>query len=76
MQYRKICFDAKEVVKEAASYVRDCHEHREELTIEEKGKQNFVTQVDKKAEEQKEVIAYLCNQAGVTYSEALVAARA
>ena len=51
MQYRKICFDAMEVVKEAASYVRDCHEHREELTIEEKGKQNFVTQVDKKAEQ-------------------------
>lgn len=40
-----------EVVKEAAVYVRDRHENREGLNIEEKGKQNFVTEVDKKAEQ-------------------------
>lgn len=40
-----------EVVKEAAVYVRDRHENREGLKIEEKGKQNFVTEVDKKAEQ-------------------------
>ena len=51
MQYQKICFDAMEVVKEAAVYVRDRHENREGLKIEEKGKQNFVTEVDKKAEQ-------------------------
>ena len=51
MQYQKICFDAMEVVREAAIYVRDRHENREGLNIEEKGKQNFVTEVDKKAEQ-------------------------
>ena len=40
-----------EVVREAAVYVRDRHENREGLNIEEKGKQNFVTEVDKKAEQ-------------------------
>lgn len=49
--YREICFDAMAVVKEAAGYVRDRHEKRENLTIEEKGRQNFVTEVDKRAEE-------------------------
>jgi len=39
-----------EVVKKAAAYVRDRHENREGLTIEKKGKQDFVTQVDKEAE--------------------------
>ncbi len=51
MQYKKICFDAMEVVKEAAAYVKECHENRQELNIEEKGKQNFVTEVDKKTEQ-------------------------
>ena len=49
--YQEICFDAMEVVKEAAAYVRDRHEQRRDLIIEEKGKQNFVTEVDKKAEQ-------------------------
>jgi len=39
-----------EVVKEAAAYVRERHENRVDLNIQEKGKQNFVTEVDKKAE--------------------------
>ena len=39
-----------EVVKTAAAYVREQHENRQGLTIEEKGRQNFVTQVDKEAE--------------------------
>ncbi len=50
MQYKEICFSAMEVVKTAAAYVREQHENRKGLTIEEKGKQNFVTQVDKEAE--------------------------
>ena len=51
MQYQKICTDAREVVKEAAAYVRSRHENRVGLNIEEKGKQDFVTEVDKKAEQ-------------------------
>ena len=39
-----------EVVKTAAAYVREQHENRQGLTIEVKGRQNFVTQVDKEAE--------------------------
>jgi len=50
MQYKEICFSAMEVVKTAAAYVREQHENRKGLTIEEKGRQNFVTQVDKEAE--------------------------
>ena len=51
MQYKEICFDAMEVVKTAAAYVREQHENRSEFNIEEKGRQNFVTEVDKKAEQ-------------------------
>ena len=51
MQYEKICFSAMEVVKTAAVYVRDRHENRKDLAIQEKGRQDFVTEVDKKAEE-------------------------
>lgn len=51
MQYKEICFKAMEVVKEAAAYVRERHVQRKELNIEVKGKQNFVTEVDKKAEQ-------------------------
>jgi len=50
MQYKEICFSAMEVVKTAAAYVREQHENRQGLTIEVKGRQNFVTQVDKEAE--------------------------
>ena len=51
MQYKDLCFGAMEVVKSAAAYVRKKHEDRQGLVIEEKGRQNFVTEVDKKAEE-------------------------
>ena len=51
MQYKEICFSAMEVVKIAASYVREQHENRQGLAIEEKGRQNFVTEVDKEAEQ-------------------------
>lgn len=51
MQLKEICFDAMEVVKKAAAYVRERHENRKELVIEEKGRQNFVTEVDRKAEQ-------------------------
>jgi len=50
MQYKDICFGAMEVVKKAAAFVRVRHENRHELNIEEKGRQNFVTEVDLKAE--------------------------
>ncbi|MEN8158295.1 MAG: inositol monophosphatase family protein [Bacteroidota bacterium] len=49
--YKKICFDAMEVVREAAAYIRNRHENREALNIEVKGQHNFVTEVDKRAEE-------------------------
>lgn len=51
MHYKEICFSAMEVVKEAASFVRERHEKREDLAIEVKGKQNFVTEVDREAEQ-------------------------
>ncbi|MCK4749665.1 MAG: inositol monophosphatase [Bacteroidales bacterium] len=51
MHYQKICLDAMEVVKEGATYIRDRHENRQDLNIEVKGRQNFVTEVDKKAEQ-------------------------
>ena len=42
-----------EVVKTAAAYVREQHDkrHSRGLVIEEKGKQNFVTEVDTQAEQ-------------------------
>ena len=39
-----------EVVKKAASFVRERHDNRDKMVIEEKGRQNFVTEVDLKAE--------------------------
>ncbi len=51
MLYKEICFDAMEVVKKAAAFVRERHENRKDLVIEEKGRQNFVTEVDRKAEQ-------------------------
>jgi myo-inositol-1(or 4)-monophosphatase len=51
MQYKEICFDAMEVVKKAAAFIRERHENRNELVFEEKGRQNFVTEVDLIAEQ-------------------------
>ena len=39
------------MVREAAAYVRERHENRTGLNVEKKGRQNFVTEVDKRAEE-------------------------
>ncbi|MFH0758041.1 MAG: inositol monophosphatase family protein [Bacteroidota bacterium] len=50
-QYQKICSGALDVVREAALFVRGHHENREGIKIEVKGEHNFVTQVDKQAEE-------------------------
>lgn len=50
MEYKEICFSAIEIVKGAAVYVRERHEQRDGLAIEEKGRQNFVTEVDKETE--------------------------
>lgn len=50
MQYREFCYSAMDVVKEAASYIRGKHENRDELNFLEKGRHNFVTEVDKEAE--------------------------
>ncbi|MGW8314194.1 MAG: inositol monophosphatase family protein [Bacteroidales bacterium] len=49
--YKKLCDDAIGVVREAADYVRGHHEDRKGLHVEKKGRQNFVTEVDKKAEQ-------------------------
>jgi myo-inositol-1(or 4)-monophosphatase len=51
MQYKDICFEAMEVVKKAALIVRERHESRKKFVISEKGRQNFVTEVDLKTEE-------------------------
>lgn len=51
MSYKEICFRAMDVVKSAAAYVREQHENRGSLDIEEKGRQNFVTEVDKRSEQ-------------------------
>jgi myo-inositol-1(or 4)-monophosphatase len=51
MEYKEICFEAMEVVKKAAAFVREKHENRKGIVIEEKGRQNFVTEVDLKAEQ-------------------------
>lgn len=50
-QFKEICSQAIEVVREAAAFVRSRHESREDLKIEIKGEHNFVTEVDKQAEE-------------------------
>jgi len=51
MQYKEICFGAMEVVKQAAAYIRERHQNRDELVVEEKGTHNFVTEVDRTAEQ-------------------------
>jgi len=51
MQYKDLCFGAMEVVKTAAAYVREQHQNRQGFAIQEKGKQNFVTEVDREAEQ-------------------------
>ena len=49
--YQSICSGAMEVVREAASYIRKRHEKRDQLNIQAKGQHNFVTEVDKEAEQ-------------------------
>jgi myo-inositol-1(or 4)-monophosphatase len=49
--YNDACFQAMEVVREAAAYTRDKHLHGTHLNIEAKGRHNFVTEVDRRAEE-------------------------
>jgi myo-inositol-1(or 4)-monophosphatase len=48
--YHSYCTRAMEVVKEAAAYIAERHGLRKDIQIEAKGRQNFVTEVDKKAE--------------------------
>ena len=49
--YKQLCFDAMEVVRKAAAYVRERHENRTNLNVEEKGRQNYVTEVDMRTEQ-------------------------
>jgi len=51
MNYKEICYSAREVVKEASAYIREKHDNRSNLNIETKGRHNFVTEVDKEAEQ-------------------------
>ena len=51
MDYHEICSQAMEVVKEGAAYIRNRHENRGDLIIEVKGRQNYVTEVDKESEQ-------------------------
>ena len=50
MDYKTICFNIKEVVEKAAGYIQTMHMRRADLDIEAKGRQNYVTEVDKEAE--------------------------
>lgn len=50
MDLKQLCIHCIEIVKTAGNYIRQQHQDRDTLSIEEKGKHNFVTQVDKTAE--------------------------
>jgi len=50
MNYSLICSKAREIVKETAGYIESEHLNRDKLALEAKGRQNFVTHVDKNAE--------------------------
>jgi len=50
MNKKDICQKTIEIVKLAGKYISEQHLHRDNLKIEEKGKHNFVTEVDKTAE--------------------------
>ncbi|MBN2697378.1 MAG: inositol monophosphatase [Bacteroidales bacterium] len=52
MNYRDICNRIREVVGRVAEYVEYQHNNRENLSIEAKGRQNYVTGVDREAERQ------------------------
>ncbi|MEX0986917.1 MAG: inositol monophosphatase family protein [Bacteroidales bacterium] len=51
MDFEKICNETIEAVKKAGRYIASQHHNQEERDIQEKGRHNFVTAVDKKAEE-------------------------
>jgi myo-inositol-1(or 4)-monophosphatase len=50
MDYSEICESVRIVAKEAGAYIRDQLNHVSDRNIQTKGKQNFVTSVDKAAE--------------------------
>lgn len=51
MNLKDICFEVIDLVKETAAYVVEAGEDRNMLSIESKGKHNFVTEIDKKSEQ-------------------------
>lgn len=51
MELEKICKEVIEVVKDAGNYIREQQHANADPAIEEKGKHNFVTEVDKAAEQ-------------------------
>lgn len=50
MNIKEICIQTIEIVKATGVYIQEQHRNRENISIEEKGKHNFVTEVDKTAE--------------------------
>ncbi len=50
MDLQEISRKTVEIVKSTGKYICDAHKNRDNLSIEEKGKHNFVTEVDKTAE--------------------------
>ncbi len=50
MNYSRICENVRSIVSETASYIESQHRNREDISTETKGRQNFVTSVDKNAE--------------------------
>ncbi len=50
MDIKEICKQTVEIVRETGVYILNQHRNREDISIEEKGTHNFVTEVDKTAE--------------------------
>jgi myo-inositol-1(or 4)-monophosphatase len=51
MNIEKLCIDVREIVSDAAGFIKSELERRVDLNIEVKGRHNYVTHVDKGAEE-------------------------
>lgn len=51
IDYQQICTKVRGVVKQTTHFIREAKTNRQKLDIEKKGVNNFVTEIDKKAEE-------------------------
>jgi len=51
MELEKICKETIEAVKEAGAYILEAHRSNKDHQLQEKGRHNYVTEIDKAAEE-------------------------